>query len=368
MAEINKNDMLQTVTEEIKKLEDKSFNVYFFVLDTKGNPSGSLEYIYQTAFTLKEKGYNVTMLHNEKDEFIGVADWLGEKYADLPHKNIEKENVEVSPSDFLFIPEIFVNVMTQTKKLPCKKVAIVQNYNYLSEFMPIASTFEDLRINDIITTTDVQANKIKEFFPGVETHVVSPSIKPIFRNSDKPRKLIVNVVSRNQEDVYRVMKPFYWKYPVYKWISFRELRGLNQETLSEALREAAITIWVDEKSNFGYTALEALRCGSILIGKIPETLSDWNVEIGEDGQKHLTDACVWFDHMDNLPDILASVIRTWTLDKVPQEVYDNLHKIDNKYTQDIQEKEIEHVYKSLFDRRLNDFKEMEIQIKKENEK
>ena len=66
------------------------------------------------------------MIHNEKD-FIGVGDWLGEEYANLPHANVEKENVSISASDFLFIPEIFANVMMQTKKLPCKRVILVQN-------------------------------------------------------------------------------------------------------------------------------------------------------------------------------------------------------------------------------------------------
>lgn len=363
MAELNKDEMIKIINESIDKIENKEFNVFFYVLDTKGNPSGSLEYIYQTAYTLKELGYNVTMLHNEKDGFVGVQDWLGEKYAELPHKNVETENVEISASDFLFIPEIFGNVMTQTKTLPCKRIVILQNYNFLPEFMPISANFEELKISDAIVTTKVQEDKVKEYFPTLQTHIVSPSIKNVFRNSDKPRKLIINVVSKKQEDVYRVMKPFYWKYPIYKWVSFRELRGLDQETLSEALREAAITIWIDEDSNFGYTALEALRCGSILMAMIPKTLSDWNME-EKDGKKHLTDACIWFSHLDELPDMLASVIRTWTLDKIPAEVYENAKKFDKLYTNETQKEEIKHVYEELFTKRVNDFKEVLAQIKK----
>ena len=75
MAELNKEEMIQIVEENIKRIEDKDFNVYFYVLDTKGNPSGSLEYIYQTALTLQNLGYKVTMLHQDKD-FVGVGEWL----------------------------------------------------------------------------------------------------------------------------------------------------------------------------------------------------------------------------------------------------------------------------------------------------
>ena len=104
MAELTKNEMLRIVNENISRLKNKDFNIYFFVLDTKGNPTSSLEYIYQTALVLHRKGYNVSLLHQE-NEFIGVREWLGDEYADLPHLNIEKDNVEITPSDFIFIPE-----------------------------------------------------------------------------------------------------------------------------------------------------------------------------------------------------------------------------------------------------------------------
>lgn len=363
MAKLTEQEMLQVVEESIKKIENKDFTAYFLVIDTKGNPSGSLEYIYQTAFTLRELGYNAVMIHNDK-EFVGVEEWLGKKYADLPHKNFETENVEIGPSDFLFIPEIFANIVGQLKNISCKKIMIVQNYNYLPEFMPISSTLDDMKINDVVTTTNVQATKVKEYFPTVQTHVVAPSIKKVFRNSDKPRKLIINVVSKNQEDVYRIMKPFYWKYPIYKWISFRELRGLDQETLSTALRETPITVCIDAETNFGYVELEALRCGSILLAKIPSTPSDWNLETDKNGEQHLTDACVWFDNIDSVPDMLASIIRTWTLDRIPSEVYNNLHKFDLMFTPEQQSKEIERVYgHDIFEKRLNDLKEFHIQLK-----
>ena len=363
MAELNKNEMIKRVEESIKNIEDKNFNVYFVVLDTKGNPSGTLEYLYKTALVLKNKGYNVAMLHQEEDnEFVGVADWLGEEYANLPHLSIgekSKTNVDIGPSDFLFVPEIFSSVLVHTKQLPCKRVMIMQNYNHLEEFMPVGVTPEDLRVSDIITTTKVQEGILHSFFPNVKTYVVSPSIGKMFRPNDNPRKLIVNIISKNPSDVSRIVKPFYWKYPIYKWVSFRDLRGLSQETFCEALREAAITIWVDDKTNFGYSALEAMRCGSILLAKIPDNLSDWNVDKDEEGNEKLTNSCIWFENIDRLPDMIASVVRSWTLDKIPQNLYDEQHKLDNAYSEDLQEKEIEYVYeKNIFEERLKSFKEV----------
>ena len=47
MAELTKEEKIQIIEENIKHMDNKTFNVYFFVIDTKGNPSGSLEYIYK---------------------------------------------------------------------------------------------------------------------------------------------------------------------------------------------------------------------------------------------------------------------------------------------------------------------------------
>lgn len=366
MAEINKEEMLKIVEDNIKKMEEKSFNIFFFVIDTKGNPSGSLEYIYKTAMDLKTLGYNVSMLHNE-EEFIGVGDWLGETYAELPHHNIEKENVEISASDFLFIPEILVSVMTHTKTLPCKKIMILQNHRFLADFMPVGVTPFDLNINEILTTTDTLKGIAETYFPGIRTHVVRPTVSPVFRNNDTPKKLIVNVVSRNQDDINRIIKPFYWKYPIYKWVSFRDLRGVTQEVFSDALREGAITVWMDGISDFGYSALESVKSGSITLAMVPDTPTDWtfvDVENENEASHGLNPAFIWFDDLGRVPDMLASVVRTWTLDRIPQELYDNMSGAAEKYTQ---EKHLEDVQKEfingIFARRLSDFKEVLGQVK-----
>lgn len=352
MANLTKTEMLRIVDENISRLKGKNFNLYFFVLDTKGNPSSSLEYIYQTAYTLKEMGYNVSMLHQEKD-FVGVEDWLGKKYAELQHFNIDKDNVEITPSDFLFIPEIFANVMTQTKKLPCKKVALIQNYNHITEFLPVSLTYETLGITDAIVTTKVQEKKVNEYFPSVRTHIVSPSIRKMFRPSIEQKKLIVNIICKDQSLINQIVKPFYWENPLYKWISFRDLRGLTQEDFANALNEGAITVWIDDTTNFGYTLLEALRSGSVVLAKTPNHFSDWMIE-GET----LTQNVLWFDDIDDAPMLISSLVRSWTRDEIPSEVYESQAKTASLYSEEQQHKEIEDVYiHGLIERRLAEFEE-----------
>ena len=350
-------------------MKSKTFNVFFFVIDTKGNPSGALEYIYRTAMELNDLGYNVSMLHQE-EEFIGVGDWLGESFAQLPHHNIEKENVEISASDFLFIPEILSSVMSQTKTLPCKRVMILQNHNFLADFMPVGVTPFDLNINEVVTTTNTLKDLTDSYFPGIKTHVVRPMISPVFRNNNNPKKLLINVVSRLQDDINRIVKPFYWKYPVYKWVSFRDLRGVTQEVFSDALRDGAITIWMDDVTDFGYSALEAAKSGSIVLAKVPSTPTDWTFvnEVTEDGESNgLNPAFIWFDDLNRVPDMIASVVRTWTLDRVPDELYDKMKDAANEYTPEKARLDIQKEYiDGMFSKRLADFKEVLGQIKNNN--
>ena len=121
------SEKTKKIENSIERLTKKTFTIMFFVVDTKGVPSGSLAYIYETAYQLQQAGYNVKMLHAEK-EFVGVGDWLGEKYASLPHECIDKDNTTtVSPSDFLFIQEVYTSAMSATKQLPCKRIVIFQN-------------------------------------------------------------------------------------------------------------------------------------------------------------------------------------------------------------------------------------------------
>lgn len=354
MNTINKEEMLRIVNEAIERMEKNDFHLYFFILDTKGNPSSQVEYFYQTALTLKKLGYNVAMLHQEEN-FVGVADWLGEEYMEIPHYNVEKENVSITASDFLFIPEILANVMMQTVKLPCKRVVVVQNYNHLTEFMPVSQNMELLGIRDAIVTTETQEKKLLNYFPTLKTHIVHPAINEKFGKTDKPQQMIVNIICKNQSTVHQIVKPFYWMYDIYKWVSFRDLRSVKQDVFAESLKESAITIWVDDDTNFGYSLLDALKSGTVVLAKIPNHLSEWMLD--ENGE--LTDSILWFDDIDTVPDIIAKLVRTWTLDEMPDDVYEKQDKFQPLFTCEQQTDEIKQTYvNDIISKRLNEFKEV----------
>lgn len=354
--------VIANIEKEISKIGKKENRIYFFVIDSKGVPSGSLEYIYNLALMLKNDGYDVSMLHTE-DEFVGVGEWLGEEYASLPHYNVNKDETGTSPSDLLFIPEIFSQVMNQTKKLPCKRIAILQNYNYVVEQMPYAAQWGDFGIMEGITNSDYQAAELRESFPYVKLTKVTPYLSKIFGTTDEPKKMVINVVSKDQSNIKKIIKPFYWKYPMFRWVSFKELRNLPKADFAKALRENAVTIVIDEDASFCYAALEAMKSGAITMCKIPTTNLDWAES--EDGT--LPNCCVWFNDYDTLHKQIASVVRSWITDKVPAVLGEEAKKVYEKFSEEKTKNELLDFVKSVLGNRKKEMEDLITQVKNKKE-
>lgn len=355
-----KQKIIENIEKEISRIDKKENKIYFFVIDTKGVPSGSLEYIYNLALMAKEEGYDVAMLHTE-EEFEGVASWLGEEYANLPHYNVNKGEVGTSPSDLLFIPEIYSQVMNQTKNLPCKRVVILQNYDFVVEQMPYAAQWGDFGIMEGITNSDYQAAEINEVFPYVKLTKVTPYISKVFGSTIEPKKMIINVISKDQSDIKKIVKPFYWKYNHLRWVSFKELRNLPKLEFAKALRDGAITIIVDEDASFMYSALEAMKSGSIVMVKVPTTEVEW--ASGDE----LPNCCVWFNDYDTLHKQIASVVRAWITDKVPPILAEEAKKTVEKYTRDNSKKEFIGYVEKTLGKRKKEMEELLTQVKKQEE-
>lgn len=383
---MNSNDKkaLERIDEAISKLEINDFCFYFFVVDCKNVPNGSIQYIYQLAKTLNDKNYKVKMLYqleNEYDNeeleelkrkekpiderrvFTGVGEWLGEEYMQLEHLNISKQEWTVSPSDFLFIPEVFSSLMKQTYqyKAPCKRIVLLHNYEYITEFIPFSDEWGTYGIHDVIANTKAQGDLISSVFPYVNVKILNPYISNIFRKPIKPKKLIVNIISKKTEDVNKIMKQFYWKYPMYKFISFRDLRGYPKETFAEFLQESAITVWIDNETPFGYSAIEAIKTGNIVIGKVPEHMPEW---MGD--ENGLFNNGVWTYDLNTIPDILSRVLGSWMQDRIPETLCENMDNVDNLYTFEGYQNNVNEIINGYINDRINELKEIKTVINNKN--
>jgi hypothetical protein len=364
---------VKTLNDLIKQLENKDFNLYFFTLDTKGNPTAGIANIYEHVKLLTELGYNAHILHEKNDYKLvgdengqGLVDWLGEEYANLPHVSIEAQGLNINAADMIIIPEIFANVMDQVKTFPCKKIVLSQSYDYLLELLPIAKRWDmDYGFKDVITTSVRQADYIKSMFPAMKTSVIPVSIPKYFKPPTKPKQPTVAIVTRVQGDVAKIAKSFYLQYPIYNWITFTDLRGLPREQFATDLAKSCLAVWVDQPSGFGTFPLEAMECETPVIGIIPNMVPEWMETAGENDTLEIAKNGIWTNTTLYLPELIATYLRLWLEDSIPSELYDAMKATTGRYTPEAQKTTLEKVYANLVNDRKQEFQVMLDSIKVE---
>ena len=100
--------------------------------------------------------------------------------------------------------------------------------------------------------------------------------------------------------------------------------------ITDLFTSSANSYIVDDTMSFGYTAIEAMKSGTITMCKVPTTTPDWMAT--ENGT--LPNCCVWFNDFDTLHQQLASVVRSWITDKVPTVLAEEAEKIYSQYSKE----------------------------------
>jgi glycosyltransferase involved in cell wall biosynthesis len=314
------SDLIQKLEQSIENLKGKSAKIYFFVQDTKGNARASVRYIYEMAMTLKKLGYNPHILH-EKSDYFGVQDWLGEEYMELPHTSVEGQNLQIAPEDTIVIPELFGYVMSQVANLPCAKIVICQSYDYIFETLQPGQTWSQFGFNKCITTSESMKDYISKTMRGCSIDVLEPTLFEGFNQSKFPSKPIIAIHTREQRDAVNFIKSFYAKFPQYRWISFRDMRGLSQKEFADILKDCMVSVWIDDVSSFGTYPLESMACRVPVIGKAPSLVPNW---ISENNG-------IWIQEKTRLQDILADFIQNWLEDNVSDNLYNGGIETANNY-------------------------------------
>ena len=149
---------------------------------------------------------------------------------------------------------------------------------------------------------------------------------------------------------------------MYGFVPFRYVNGQDKETFSQLLKESVITVWNDPFTDFGISALEAMACGNIVIGKIPEGEPEWLIENGK-----VKDNGVWYYNTKDSHALIASVIQTYMKDSMPEEVLKEMKNTVKQYSSDKQKKDIEKVYvNTLFEDRIKELQEVLDYLNKNN--
>jgi hypothetical protein len=329
------NQIHDKVKQSIQTLRDKKARIYFLVQDTKGNAKASVRYIYQMAKALLDKGFNPIILH-EKTDYAGVVAWLDEEYMSIPHKSIEGQNLEISPEDFLVIPEIFGFVMEQVKQLPCAKIVLTQQYAHMLETLQPGQTWNQFGFYKCITTSNKQKEYIERVMRQISFDIIDPVISDEFQPKKSPAMPIIGVHAKEQSDAINLIKTFYLKFPQYRWFTFRDLRGLSEKEFANSMRDCFLNVWIDDHSAFGTFPLESMKSGIPVIGKVPNLSPDWMSE----------DNGIWITDQTLFPDLVADYVQNWLEDNIDPKIYDEMKKTVERY---IDKQKFESQVVSLFD-------------------
>ena len=246
------NEHITNLSTAIEKIGNKDFGIYFFTLDTKGNPTAGVANIYEHVKVLRELGYNAQILHDKNDyklredeNGMGIAEWLGEEYANLPHVSIEAQQLQVGLADFVVIPEAFASIMKQTSTFPCKRVVFLQSFEYVFEMLEIGENWGTFGINEVITTNNNLKQYIQSVFRNLSTEIVPVSIPDYFTVNEKPKIPTVAISARDKREILKIVKVFFQKYPHYQFVSFRDMSALPRKEFATQLSQSFLSVWVD---------------------------------------------------------------------------------------------------------------------------
>ena len=303
-------NLIEKVKLSISNIESKKFRIYFFVQDTKGNAKASLSYIYRMAMSLKTAGYNPIMLH-EKPDYIKVGEWLGSEFDELEHQSVEGQNLAIAPEDILVIPEIFGYVMEQVSNLPCGKIVLCQAYDHVFETLSPGATWDQYGFLKCVITSENMKNHMDDIMKNISYSIIEPAISKHFVKDKYPAKPIVAVHSREQRDGLNFIKQFYLKFPQFRWVTFRDMRGMSEEQMANTLKDCFVSVWIDPTSSFGTYPLESMKMGVPVIGKTPNLKHEWMKQ--ENG--------VWVENQLDMTNVLANYLQNWLEDNINSELY-----------------------------------------------
>jgi hypothetical protein len=341
-------EQITKIETSIENLKQKKSRIYLIVQDTKGHAKASVTYIYNLGMALLNGGYNPIILH-EKTDYQGVSSWLGEEYMEkLPHRAIEGQTLDVSPEDFIIVPELYGFVMSQITKLPCGKIVLCQAYDHMLETLQPGQSWNQLGFFKCITTSETQKEFIETIMRGISFDILKPFISNNFKKQKQLPKPIIAVHSREQRDSVNMIKQFYLKYPQYRWITFRDMRGLSEKDFANVFQECFLSVWIDETSSYGTFPLESMKCNVPVIGLAPNIVPEWMKE----------DNGVWVNNKTQILDNVATFLQNWLEDNLSDKLYEEMVKsVENLPTKESFEETAINLFQGYINSRLESFEE-----------
>jgi hypothetical protein len=348
-SESEKIEKVKVSLEKIKSKQSK----FLFCIPESHSPAASIYEIYFHATVVKNMGYDVIALV-EKAEYVPPV-WIEKELTAIKHLPLSDPKLTVGPEDVMVIPDVYSNIMEQTKNLPCLRVGLLQSIDYMINGLIPSYDWKRFGINDIITTSKSIQDFIETFYGKnkFSIRVYNVGIPEYFEKDTKPQKPIISIVGRNPNEISKFAKLFYNKFPQYNWITFDSMLTkskppvpLRRVDFAKRLKENCAAVWVDRISSFGTFPLECMKSSVIPICLKPDIMPEYLIERDETGKPaKVVDGCgVWTDNFYDLPMLLGEVITKFLDDSINDKLYNSMNKIASKYNQEDAKKQLTDIY------------------------
>ena len=363
-AEKTELEKLEKIKVSLDKMVNKK-SKFLFCLPEAQNPNASVYEIYFHATVVKNMGYEVLMMV-ERAEYE-VPTWIEKELTDFKHITMTDSKLTVGPEDVMVIPEVYSNIMEQTKNLPCVRIGFLQSVDYMVNALIPGTDWRTFNITDVITTSQTIKEWVETFYGknkfNIQTYDIG--IPDYFEKSTIPQKPVISVVGRNANEVAKFVKLFFSRYPQYSWVTFDPMltkskppQQMRRVDFAKRLQGNFAAVWIDRIASFGTFALECMKSGVIPISLKPDITPEYILERNESGDyvKIADGAGLWTDSFYDLPVLAGEAIIKFLDDSISPDLYSSMEKLSAKYTQENAEKQLTEIYQNHINKRIELFK------------
>ncbi|MFA5207203.1 MAG: hypothetical protein WC428_00735 [Candidatus Paceibacterota bacterium] len=356
-AELEK---IEKIKVSLAKITNKKSKFLFCVPESQ-TPTASVYEIYFHATVVKNMGYEVIVLV-EKGDYV-VPTWIEKELTNHKHISMADPKLTVGPEDVMVIPDIYSNVMEQTKNLPCVRIGLLQSADYMTSALIPGTDWTAFNIHDVITTSQTLKEWLETFYGkgkyNIKTYNIG--IPDYFEKTDFPQKPIISIMGRNANEISKLVKLFFAKYPQYSWVTFDPMltkskppQAMRRVDFAKRLQGNFAAVWIDRISSFGTFPLECMKAGVIPICLKPDIMPEYMLERDENGvaTKVVEGAGVWTENFYDIPVLIGEVLVKFLDDAITPELYETMSNVANKYSQEASEKRLVEIYTDVLNQRV----------------
>jgi hypothetical protein len=358
-AQKAEQEKIEKIKASLERLNSKKSKFIFCVPESQ-NPVASIYEIFFHATVVKNMGFDVTIMV-EKPDYTAPT-WIEKELVNHKFMAMSDPKLTVSIDDVMIIPEIYSNIMEQTKKLPCLRIGLLQSIDYMVNSLVPGTDWSSFGIRDIVTTSDVLKEMVEMYYGkkfNIKTYNIG--IPEYFEKSKVPQKPVISIVGRNPNEISKLVKLFFSKYPQYSWVTFDPMltkskppQAMRRIDFAKRLQGNFAAVWVDRISSFGTFPLECMKSGVVPICLKPDVMPEYLLERDEKGVavKTADGAGLWTDSFYDLPMLIGEALVKFLDDSISPELYEAMEKIASKYNQADSEKRLTEIYQEFIDRRI----------------